>query len=146
VIVISVLIGITKACGKSWLVTRTWVRSSSISRSAISRMPYSVCSTLMIGLSYSRKILRHRHIGAGGGAAELLAIGRGCVLVLEEAMQERRMRRIDADFQRLQPVAVDVALECKYDYPARRNSRSLEMPAFAFAQISPEDAALLNHG
>jgi len=44
-------IGMTKPCGKSWLVTRTWVRSASISRSAIRRKPYSVRSTLMIGRS-----------------------------------------------------------------------------------------------
>jgi len=57
VIVISVFMGMTKACGKIWLVTRTWVRSASISRSVIRRIPYSVCSTLMMGRSYSRMIL-----------------------------------------------------------------------------------------
>ena len=57
--------------------------------------------------------LCHRHVGAGGSAAELLAVGRRRILVLEEAMQERGVRRIDADFQRLQPVAVHVALERK---------------------------------
>ena len=89
----------------------------------------------------------HRHIGAGGRAAELLAVGSRSVLVLEEAMQERGVRRIDADFERLQPVAVDVALECEgmtircdeaVDLRKRRR--------LAFAQICPEDAALLDHG
>ena len=55
--------------------------------------------------------LGHRQVGAGGRAAELLAVGCRRVLVLEEAVQEGGVRRIDADFQRLQPVAIDVALE-----------------------------------
>ena len=50
--------------------------------------------------------LGHRQVGAGGGAAELLAIGGRGVLVLEEAMQIGGVRGIDADLQRLQPVAV----------------------------------------
>ena len=57
--------------------------------------------------------LRHRHVAAGGRAAELLAIGLGGILILEEAMQIGGVRGIDADLERLQPVAVDVALERK---------------------------------
>ena len=90
--------------------------------------------------------LRHRHVAAGGGAAELLAVGRGSILVLEEAMQERGVRRIDADFQRLQPVAIDVALERKGMAVGRDEAVDLrKRRRFAFAQISPEDAALLDH-
>ena len=43
--------------------------------------------------------------------AEHAAVGLRRILVLEEAMQERGVRRIDADFERLQPVALDHALE-----------------------------------
>ena len=53
----------------------------------------------------------HRHFGVGRGVAEQLAIAVFRILVVEEAMQERSVRRIDADFQRLQPVAIDHALE-----------------------------------
>ena len=91
--------------------------------------------------------LRHRHVAAGGCAAELLAVGCGRVLVLEEAMQERGVRRIDADFERLQPIAVHVALErkrmavgCDEAVDLRKRRR------LAFAEVGPEDAALLDHG
>src|SRR5260221_3661399 len=61
-------------------------------------------------------------------------------------MQERGVRRIDADFQRLQPVAVDVALECKS--MAIRRDKTVDLRKcrrLAFAEISPEDAAFLHH-
>ena len=99
------------------------------------------------GLVVFAQDLGHRHVGAGGGAAELLAIGSRGILVLEEAVQERGMRRIDADLERLQPVAADVALERKrigigcdeaVDFRKRRR--------LAFAEIRPEDSALLDHG
>ena len=41
----------------------------------------------------------------------MLAVALLRVLVVEEAMQERGVRRIDADLERLQPVAIDHALE-----------------------------------
>ena len=91
--------------------------------------------------------LRHRHVAAGGRAAELLAVGGRGVLVLEEAMQERGVRRIDADFERLQPVAVDVALERERIGVGRDEAVDLgKRRRLAFAEIGPEDAALLDHG
>ena len=89
---------------------------------------------------------RHRHFAAGGGAAELLAVSARGILVLEEAMQERGMRRIDADLERLQPVAVDVALERKRVGVRRDEAVDLgKRRRLAFAEIGPEDAALLDH-
>ena len=62
-------------------------------------------------------------------------------------MQERGMRRIDADLERLQPVAVDVALERKRKGIRRDKAVDLrKCRGLAFAQISPEDSALLDHG
>src|SRR5580658_10239900 len=56
------------------------------------------------------------------------------------------MRRIDADLQRLQPVAVDVALECKSVAVGRDKAVEFgKRRRFAFAQIRPEDAALFDH-
>src|SRR6266851_1520111 len=61
-------------------------------------------------------------------------------------MQERGMRRIDADLERLQPVAADQAFERegvtirRYKTVDFRKRRRL-----AFAEISPENAAPLNH-
>ena len=55
--------------------------------------------------------LRDRQVGIERLAAELLAVVRRRVLVFEIAVQERGMCRVDADLQRLQPVAVPVALE-----------------------------------
>ena len=90
--------------------------------------------------------LRHRHVGARRSAAELLAVGRRRILILEEAMQEGGVRRIDADFQRLQPVAIDVALEREGMAVGRDEAVDLRKGRrFAFAEISPEDAALLDH-
>src|SRR5450631_2807820 len=62
-------------------------------------------------------------------------------------MQEGSVRRIDADFERLQPVAIDVALERKR--MAVRCDESVDLRKrrrLAFAKIRPEDAALLDHG
>ena len=52
--VISALIGMTKACGNIRLVTRTCVLASDSLRSAIRRSPQSVFSTLISGRSNSR--------------------------------------------------------------------------------------------
>src|SRR5712691_941293 len=61
-------------------------------------------------------------------------------------MQERGVRRIDADLERLQPVAIDVALE-REGMAIRRNKTVdfRKRRRLAFAQISPENAALLDH-
>src|SRR5258707_3970525 len=62
-------------------------------------------------------------------------------------MQERGMGRIDADFECLQPVAIDVALERERMAIGRDEAVDLrKRRRLAFAQISPEDAALLDHG
>ncbi len=91
--------------------------------------------------------LGHRHVRSGGGAAELLAIGFRRVLVLEEAMQVGGVAGIDADLQRLQPVAGHVALEC--EGVAVRCDEAIDLRKgrrLAFAEIGPEDAAALDHG
>ena len=89
---------------------------------------------------------RHRHVAAGGRAAELLAVG-GCgIFVFEKTMQERSMRGIDADLERLQPVAAEQALE-REGMAIRRNKTVdfRKCRRLAFAEIGPEDSALLNH-
>ncbi len=55
--------------------------------------------------------LGHRHVGVFGGVAEHAAVAFVRILILEEAVQERGVHRIDADLERLQPVAIDHALE-----------------------------------
>ena len=90
--------------------------------------------------------LRHRHLGAERLIAEHLAVGLLRVLVVEEAMQERGMRRIDADLERLQPVAIDHALEREGVRVGRdeaiemRKRRRLARP-----HVGEQDAALLHH-
>src|ERR1700675_96865 len=61
-------------------------------------------------------------------------------------MQERGMRRIDADLERLQPVAIDVALEgegmatgCHETIDFRKRRR------LALTEIGPQNSALLDH-
>src|SRR5437764_5475585 len=90
---------------------------------------------------------RHRQVRPSRGAAKLLAVGACGILVLEEAMQEGSVRGIDADFERLQPVATDVALE--REGVAVRRDKTVDLRKCrrgAFAQICPEDAALLYDG
>src|SRR5579885_1220867 len=89
---------------------------------------------------------RHRDVGAGGGGAELLAVTLFRVLVLEEAVQVGGVRRIDPDLERLQPVALDMALEGENvrvgrdeAVEARKGGRR------ARAQIGPDNAAALDH-
>lgn len=55
------------------------------------------------------------------------------------------MRGIDADFQRLQPVAFDQPLECKRVGIRRNEAVDLrECGGLALAEIGPQDAALLH--
>src|SRR2546429_9484544 len=62
-------------------------------------------------------------------------------------MQEGSVRGIDADFERLQPVAIDVALERKNVAVGRDECVDLRKRRWlAFAEIRPQDAALLDHG
>src|ERR1700737_2011186 len=91
--------------------------------------------------------LRHRHVAAGRSAAKLLAVRRRRVFILEEAMQERGMRRIDADLERLQPVAVDMALEREGVAVGRHKTVDFRKCRWlALAEPGPENAALLDHG
>ena len=77
----------------------------------------------------------HRHVGAHRRAAELLAVGVPGVLVLEETMQVGGMRRVDPDLQRLQPVALDHALEGEGVRCGR--GEAVELPARRAARPSP---------
>ena len=89
--------------------------------------------------------LRHRDFGTNRGVAKQLAVAKLGVLVVEEAMQERGMHRVDADFERLQPVAVDQSL--KREGVRRRRDEAVEMRKrrrFARPQIAEQDAALLD--
>src|ERR1700730_9858815 len=55
------------------------------------------------------------------------------------------MRRVDADFERLQPVAVDVALERKSVAVGRHKTVDLRKGRWlALAEISPENSAFLH--
>src|SRR5215470_9911381 len=112
----------TKACGNIRLVTRTWVLASLICRSVSTRMPYSVGSISICGRGNSRMIR-----------------------VMGETMQEGGMRGVDADLQRLQPVAVDHALECKCVGVGRGEAVEVrECRRFARAHVGEQDAALLH--
>ena len=89
--------------------------------------------------------LGHRHVGVFGFVAEHLAVALVRILVLEEAVQERGVHRVDADFERLQPVAVDHALEG--EGVGRRRDEAVEIGKrrrLAAAEIGPQDAALFD--
>jgi hypothetical protein len=89
----------------------------------------------------------HRHVAAGRGAAKLLAVSACGVLVLKKSMQERGMRGIDSDLERLQPVAIDVALESEGVGIRRDEAVDLrKRRRFALSQIGPQDSAFLDHG
>ena len=91
--------------------------------------------------------LGHRQVASRGRGAELLAVRAGRILILEKPMQIRRVRRIDADFECLQPVAAPVALE-REGVTIRRDERIdlRECRRLAFAEIGPEYAGFLDHG
>src|SRR5205823_151182 len=89
----------------------------------------------------------HRHVAAGRRAAKLLAVSARGVLVLKKSMQERGMRGIDSDLERLQPVAIDVALESEGVGIRRDEAVDLrKRRRLALSQIGPEDSAFLDHG
>src|SRR3984893_8583052 len=57
------------------------------------------------------------------------------------------MRRIDADFERLQPVAVDMALERENVAVGRHKAVDFrKYRRLAFAEIGPVDSVLLDQG
>ena len=85
----------------------------------------------------------HRNVGIGGRRAELLAVGSAGELVLVEAMQVGGVRRIDADFQRLQPIALDQALEGEGVRAGRQKTIEVgKGRCFAVAEIGEDDAVL----
>src|SRR5205807_3245411 len=89
--------------------------------------------------------LRDRNRSIARGAAELTPIACRRVLILEKLVQPRRVRRVDADLERLQPVAIPVALE--RERVLRRRDERVEMRErrrLALAEIGEEDAALLD--
>ena len=90
--------------------------------------------------------LGHRHVGIERHVAEHAAVSIRGIAVVEEAMQERGVRWIDADFERLQPVALDQTLEregvrvgCDQTIEMRQLRRR------AGAHIGKQDAAALHH-
>ena len=89
---------------------------------------------------------RHRHVGIDRVVAEQLAVAFARILVVEEAMQERGMRGIDADLERLQPVAVDHALERERMGIGRGEAIEVrEGRRLALAHIGEQDPAALHH-
>ena len=98
----------------------------------------------MLGRANSRIM---RVIGMSESAevrAELLAVGLARrVLVLVEAVQVGGVRRVDADLQRLQPVAVDQALEGEGVGAGREEAVEVgEGRRLAFAELGEDDAVL----
>ncbi len=79
--------------------------------------------------------------GIGGGGAELLAVGVARrILVLVEAVQVGGVGGIDADLQRLQPVAVDHALEGEGVRARRQEAVEVgEGGRLALAEIGEDD-------
>ena len=114
-------------------------------QSAQGEQPQAVVGSLDVDLR-ARELTqqtRHRNVGIGRRRAELLAVGSAGVLVLVEAMQVGGVRRIDADFQRLQPVALDQALEGEGVGAGGEEAVEVgEGGRFAFAQIGEHDAVL----
>ena len=90
--------------------------------------------------------LADRQVGIRRLAAELLAVAPRRVLVLEVLVQPGGVRRVDADLERLQPVAVPVALEREGVGVGRDEAVELrKRRRLAFAEVGEQDAALLDH-
>ncbi len=145
-IVISRLIGMMKALGKIRLVTRTCAFSPPDLAQRDQAEP--IVGRLDLD-ARPRKLahdLRHRHVRVLRDVPEHLAVALVRVLVLEEAVQERGVHRIDADFERLQPIAIDHALEG--ESMRRRRSEAVELRKcrrLARSEIGEQNAALLHH-
>ena len=106
----------------------------------------SVSSTSMRGRVTSRMICVIGMSESLRLVAEHTAVGLRRVLVVEEAMQERGVHRIDADFERLQPVAIDHALEG--EGVRVRRDEAVEMRKrrrLARPHVGEQDAALFHH-
>ena len=88
----------------------------------------------------------HGDVGAGCGAVpELPAIAVLRVLVLEEAVQEGGVGGVDADFQRLQPVALPEAFEGEDMAAGRPETIEIgEVRRLVRAHIGEDDAVLLD--
>ena len=86
---------------------------------------------------------------AGAGTPELAAVGVVQRFVKEEAVQERGMRRVDADLKRLQPVAAPQAFEgegvATGGTEAIERGQGRGRAAFV-AQPGEQDAAALDQG
>ena len=105
-----------------------------------------------LGLAELAHDARHRpglalHVAHGRGA-ELAAVGFVQRLVLQIAVQEGRVRRVDADLDGLQPVAMPQALEG--EAVARWRGEAIESRqgrwcAASITQPRKEHAALLHH-
>src|SRR5262249_50291831 len=66
----------------------------------------------------------HRHRGIDRRIAKQFAVTLIWILVLKKPMQERRVRRINADFERLKPVTVDPSLKAKVcEFGAMKQSK-----------------------
>ena len=89
---------------------------------------------------------RHRHLGIDRLVAKQLAVALRGLLVMEEAMQEGCVGWVDAHLERLQPVAVDHALEC--EGVGRRRREAVELGKgrrLARSHIGEQDPALFHH-
>ena len=86
------------------------------------------------------------HFRIGRSTAKLLAVARRGVLIFKKTVQVRRVRRINADLQRLQPVALKQALEGKGVRAGGDKAIELRKRRWlAFAQIGKDDAGALYH-
>ena len=89
--------------------------------------------------------MRHRHVRVLRGVPEHFAVALVRILILEETVQKRGVHRIDADFERLQPVAIDHAFES--ESVRRRRDEAVELREcrrLAGPEIRKQDAALFD--
>ena len=134
------------APGKIWFVTRTWVKTAL-------HVPERGQLEAEIGLldpDLGTRVLAqqpgHRHVGVCRAVTELLAVAVVRVFVLEEAMQEGGMGGVDADLERLQPVALPQALE--RENVGLRRPETVEIRKsgrLVRAHVREHDAVLLDH-
>ena len=88
----------------------------------------------------------HRDVGFGRAVAELPAVAVLRVFVLEEAMQEGGMGGVDADLERLQPVALPQTLEREDVGLGRPETvEAGKIGRLVRAHVREDDAVLLDH-